>query len=231
VLLLGPNMGGKSTYLRAAAHAVVLAHVGCYVPAAAGARVGLTDAVFARVGASDDLSAHKSTFMLEMLETADILRNATEASLVVVDEVGRGTSVVDGLSIGLAVLEELAGRTRARTLFASHFPELAVAALRGPAPVRCMRAGAGGGAPASHRVALHPVHALSAGEAGAGEPSRAALQLLGTSMSEGLAVAAHAELPPRVRRRAEAVRGALERSGMPLAWAKAVLDAVAANPN
>ncbi|KAJ0399521.1 hypothetical protein P43SY_002186 [Pythium insidiosum] len=121
-LLTGPNMGGKSTYLRQNAHLVVLAQLGSFVPAAF-ARVGLVDKLFCRVGSADDLASDKSTFMVEMQDTATILTQATPRSLVVMDEVGRGTAVHDGVAIAGAVLEALAERS-VRTLFATHFTAL-----------------------------------------------------------------------------------------------------------
>ena len=123
IVLTGPNMGGKSTFLRQVATIVLLAQVGSYVPAAA-ARIGLVDRIFTRVGAHDDLAAGHSTFMVEMVETAAILHQATRRSLVILDEVGRGTSTEDGLAIARAVLEDLHGRIGARTLFATHYLEL-----------------------------------------------------------------------------------------------------------
>jgi DNA mismatch repair protein MutS len=122
-LITGPNMSGKSVYLRQAAVLVVLAQCGSFVPAAS-ARVGLVDRVFTRVGASDDLAAGRSTFMVEMSETAAILHGATERSLVLLDEVGRGTSTFDGVSLAWAVTEHLASKVKARTLFATHYHEL-----------------------------------------------------------------------------------------------------------
>ncbi|HEX9037875.1 MAG TPA: DNA mismatch repair protein MutS [Ktedonobacterales bacterium] len=124
MLLTGPNMAGKSTYLRQVALITLLAQAGSFVPAQS-ARIGLVDRVFARVGAEDDLARGLSTFMLEMVETAFILRHATERSLVVLDEVGRGTSSTDGLAIAQAVIERLCAVTGARTLFATHYHELA----------------------------------------------------------------------------------------------------------
>ena len=124
-LLTGPNMAGKSTYIRQVALIALLAHLGCWVPAAK-ARIGLVDRIFCRVGASDELSRGNSTFMVEMNETANILNNATARSLVVLDEIGRGTSTYDGISIAWAVAEHLHGDGSAgpRTLFATHYHEL-----------------------------------------------------------------------------------------------------------
>jgi DNA mismatch repair protein MutS len=124
MLLTGPNMAGKSTYLRQVALITLLAQIGSFVPAEA-ARIGLVDRIFTRVGAEDDLARGLSTFMLEMVETAYILRHATARSLVVLDEVGRGTSTADGLSIARAVVEYLYDHVGARTLFATHYHELA----------------------------------------------------------------------------------------------------------
>ncbi|HEY7850940.1 MAG TPA: DNA mismatch repair protein MutS, partial [Ktedonobacterales bacterium] len=124
MLLTGPNMAGKSTYLRQVALITLMAQIGSFVPARQ-ARIGLVDRIFARVGAEDDLARGLSTFMLEMVETAFILRHATERSLVVLDEVGRGTSSADGLAIAQAVIERLCSVTGARTLFATHYHELA----------------------------------------------------------------------------------------------------------
>ncbi|HEX6547988.1 MAG TPA: DNA mismatch repair protein MutS, partial [Candidatus Dormibacteraeota bacterium] len=122
-VLTGPNMAGKSTYLRQAALIVLLAQVGSFVPADSAA-VGLADRVFTRVGAHDDLASGMSTFMVEMTETANILNHATRASLVVFDEVGRGTSTYDGVSIAQAVVEHIHERVGCRTLFATHYHEL-----------------------------------------------------------------------------------------------------------
>lgn len=122
-LLTGPNMAGKSTWLRQNALMVILAQAGMFLPAAA-ARVGLVDRLFSRVGAADDLAGGRSTFMVEMTETAAILNQAGPRSLVVLDEVGRGTATWDGLAIATAVLEALHDRIRCRTLFATHFHEL-----------------------------------------------------------------------------------------------------------
>ncbi|HXY07853.1 MAG TPA: DNA mismatch repair protein MutS [Terriglobales bacterium] len=123
LLLTGPNMGGKSTYLRQAALTVILAQMGSFVPAAS-ARLGIVDRVFTRIGASDNLARGRSTFMVEMTETAAILHTATPQSLILLDEVGRGTATYDGLAIAWAVVEYVHARTRAKTLFATHYFEL-----------------------------------------------------------------------------------------------------------
>ena len=123
LVLTGPNMGGKSTYLRQAALAVILAQMGSFVPARS-ARLGLVDRVFTRIGASDNLARGRSTFMVEMTETAAILHTATPRSLILLDEVGRGTATYDGLAIAWAAVEYLHARTGAKTLFATHYFEL-----------------------------------------------------------------------------------------------------------
>ena len=122
-LVSGPNMGGKSTFLRQNALLVVLAQAGAFVPAKA-TRLGLVDRLFSRVGASDNLARGRSTFMVEMVETAAILAQATERSFVILDEIGRGTSTYDGLAIAWAVAEHVAGTNRCRALFATHYHEL-----------------------------------------------------------------------------------------------------------
>jgi DNA mismatch repair protein MutS len=124
VLLTGPNMAGKSTYLRQVALIALLAQIGSFVPAR-NARIGLVDRIFTRVGAEDDIASGKSTFMVEMEETATILHHATKHSLIILDEIGRGTSTYDGLAIARAVVEHLHNATGARTLFATHYHELA----------------------------------------------------------------------------------------------------------
>jgi len=129
LLLTGPNMGGKSTYLRQAALLVILAQMGSFVPARR-ARLGLVDRVFTRIGASDNLARGRSTFMVEMTETAAILNTATPRSLILLDEVGRGTATYDGLAIAWAAIEYLDARTRAKTLFATHYHELTELAER-----------------------------------------------------------------------------------------------------
>ena len=201
LLLTGPNMSGKSTYLRQAALIVILAQAGCFVPAAA-ARIGLVDRIFARVGAQDDLAAGRSTFLVEMLETARLLHGAGERSLVLLDEVGRGTSTWDGLAIAQAVAERLvAGRSGPRTLFATHFQELT--ALAGSlervanAAVTAEEDGRGG---------LRFLHRVAPGAA---------------DRSWGVQVAAIAGLPRPVLERAAELLAALESGG---AGAEALLE-------
>ena len=123
LLVTGPNMAGKSTYARQVALITIMAQAGCFVPAAS-ARIGCADRVFARVGASDDVSLGRSTFMVEMTEVANILNNATSGSLVILDEVGRGTGTYDGMSLAWAIAEDLSQRVRARTIMTTHYHQL-----------------------------------------------------------------------------------------------------------
>ena len=123
LLITGPNMGGKSTYMRQVALIALMAHIGSFVPAQK-AVFGPLDRLFTRIGAQDDLSMHQSTFMVEMTETAQILRHATNQSLVLLDEIGRGTSTYDGLSLAWATTEALTEETKALTLFSTHYFEL-----------------------------------------------------------------------------------------------------------
>ncbi|MBO0683746.1 MAG: DNA mismatch repair protein MutS, partial [Candidatus Dormibacteraeota bacterium] len=190
VVLTGPNMAGKSTYLRQVALIVLLAQCGSFVPAEAAA-VGLTDRVFTRVGAHDDLAAGMSTFMVEMAETANILNHATGASLVVLDEVGRGTSTYDGVSIAQAVVEFLhdSPRLGCRTLFATHYHELTALAERLP------------------RVWNERVEVLEEGDS-----VRFLHRVVpgGADRSYGIHVAALAGLPPQLLARARQVLAELE---------------------
>jgi DNA mismatch repair protein MutS len=130
-LITGPNMAGKSTYIRQCALLALLGHIGAFVPASA-ARVDLIDRIFTRIGASDDLARGQSTFMVEMSETANILNNATNRSLVILDEIGRGTSTFDGLSLAWSIIEHLHNQVGAKTLFATHYHELTELAGRLP---------------------------------------------------------------------------------------------------
>jgi DNA mismatch repair protein MutS len=191
VILTGPNMAGKSTYLRQAAIIVLLAQCGSFVPADR-AVIGLTDRIFTRVGAHDDISAGMSTFMVEMTETAHILGHATRASLVILDEVGRGTSTYDGVSIAQAVVEYLhdAPKLGCRTLFATHYHELTALAERLP------------------RVRNQRVEVLEEGDT-----VRFLHRVVpgGADRSYGIHVAAVAGLPPTVIARARDVLGELER--------------------
>jgi len=192
VILTGPNMAGKSTYLRQVALIVLLAQCGSFVPAAAGAVIGIADRIFTRVGAHDDLSAGMSTFMVEMTETANILNHATRASLVVFDEVGRGTSTYDGVSIAQAVVEHIhdSPRLGCRTLFATHYHELTALADR------------------LARVRNQRVEVLDEGDT-----VRFLHRVVpgGADRSYGIHVAALAGLPPQLIARARAVLGELER--------------------
>jgi DNA mismatch repair protein MutS len=139
LLITGPNMGGKSTYLRQTAMLVLMAQMGSFVPAES-LRFGLVDRIYTRIGASDNVARGRSTFMVEMMETATILNTATEKSLILLDEMGRGTATFDGLSLAWATVEYLHAETRARTLFATHYHELTMLAEKLPR-VRNMRVG------------------------------------------------------------------------------------------
>ncbi|HUP90730.1 MAG TPA: DNA mismatch repair protein MutS [Solimonas sp.] len=192
LVITGPNMGGKSTYMRQTALIVLLAHAGAYVPAQA-ARIGPIDRIFTRIGASDDLASGQSTFMVEMSETALILHNATRQSLVLMDEIGRGTSTYDGLSLARAVAEHLAAQVGAFTLFATHYFELTAMAeaLPGVANVH-LDAAEFSGADGERLVFLHQV-----------KPGPA-------NRSYGLQVAQLAGVPASVIRAARAQLLALE---------------------
>jgi DNA mismatch repair protein MutS len=123
MIITGPNMSGKSTYMRQVALITLMAHIGSFVPAES-ASISITDRIFTRIGASDDLAYGQSTFMVEMVEVATILQNATFKSLLILDEIGRGTSTFDGMSIARAVLEDVNNRIRCKTLFSTHYHEL-----------------------------------------------------------------------------------------------------------
>ncbi|HEX5327244.1 MAG TPA: DNA mismatch repair protein MutS, partial [Acetobacteraceae bacterium] len=194
LLLTGPNMAGKSTFLRQNALLVVLAQAGLPVPAEA-ARLGVVDRLFSRVGGGDDLARGRSTFMVEMTEAAAILHQAGPRSLVVVDEIGRGTATLDGLAIAWAVLEALHGAIRCRTIFATHFHELAELADRmsrlKPHTMRVKE----------WKQSVVFLHEVAEGAAG---------------RSWGVHVAELAGVPAPVVRRAAALLAALERHGGPL---------------
>jgi DNA mismatch repair protein MutS len=128
LLITGPNMGGKSTYMRQVALIALMAQTGCYVPAKS-ARIGPIDQIYTRVGASDDLAGGRSTFMVEMTESANILHNATASSLVLMDEIGRGTSTFDGLALAWAIGRFVLEKNKSLTLFATHYFELTRLAL------------------------------------------------------------------------------------------------------
>ena len=180
LLITGPNMGGKSTYLRQAAMLVLLAQMGSFVPAES-LRFGLVDRIYTRIGASDNVARGRSTFMVEMTETATILNTATSRSLILLDEMGRGTATFDGLSLAWATVEFLHAETKARTLFATHYHELTMLAEKLPR-VRNMRVGVKEGADCI--VFLHSI-----------EPGAA-------SKSYGIEVARLAGLPAAVIERA-----------------------------
>ena len=176
LVITGPNMGGKSTFMRQTALIVILARIGSYVPASA-ARIGPIDRVFTRIGASDDLAGGRSTFMVEMTEAANILNNATDCSLVLMDEIGRGTSTYDGLSLAWACANHIGRNVRAFTLFATHYFELTSLAteLEGCANVHLDAT--------EHGEKLIFLHTVKAGPA---------------NQSYGLQVAALAGVPPKV---------------------------------
>ncbi|MDO9104496.1 MAG: DNA mismatch repair protein MutS [Methylovulum sp.] len=176
LVITGPNMGGKSTYMRQAALIVLIAHIGCYVPAKS-LSLGPVDKIFTRIGASDDLASGRSTFMVEMSETANILHNATAHSLILMDEIGRGTSTFDGLSLAWACANHLAQETKAFTLFATHYFELTTLA--------------------NEHKAIHNVH-LDAMEHGDGIIFLHAVKAGPANQSYGLQVAALAGVPRSV---------------------------------
>jgi DNA mismatch repair protein MutS len=187
LLITGPNMGGKSTTMRQVALIVLLAHVGCFVPATS-ARIGPVDAIFTRIGASDDLASGRSTFMVEMTEAAAILHGATDQSLVLMDEIGRGTSTFDGVALAVAIARHLLDKNRCWTLFATHYFELTRLAHDYPVRQR---------APGCRRA--QPRHRL---------PARA--EEGPASQSYGIEVAALAGIPGAVVRDAKRRLRALE---------------------
>ena len=188
LVITGPNMGGKSTYMRSVALTVLLAYCGSYVPASA-ARIGPIDRILTRIGAADDLARGASTFMVEMTEAATILNSATRASLVLMDEVGRGTSTFDGLSLAFAIARELVERNRSLTLFATHYFELTQLAEQMPEVANVHVAAA------QSRGKVVFLHEVRDGPA---------------SQSYGLAVAQLAGVTPAVIARARAVLAQLE---------------------
>lgn len=193
-IVTGPNMGGKSTYLRQVALIVLMAQIGSFVPAEE-AQIGLVDRIFTRVGSGDDLAAGQSTFMMEMSEVANILRYATPKSLVVLDEVGRGTSTYDGLSLARAIVEYLAERTGPRVLFATHYHELTDLSELYPAVFNlCVVVKESNGEVIFLKKVL---------------PGKA-------DRSYGIHVAQMAGLPAEVTERAEQILHAMEQSGEPI---------------
>jgi DNA mismatch repair protein MutS len=191
-VVTGPNMAGKSTYLRQNAVMAALAQMGSFVPARR-ARVGVVDRLFSRVGAADDLARGRSTFMVEMVETAAILNQATTRSLVILDEIGRGTATYDGLSIAQACVERLNDVNRCRTLFATHFHELTRLAQTMPRLTNL-----------SLRVSEHRGQLVFLHEVAPGVADR----------SYGVQVARLAGLPAAVVKRARALLSELEGAGM-----------------
>lgn len=188
MIITGPNMAGKSTYMRQVALITFMAHVGCFVPAKS-AEISITDRIFTRIGASDDLAYGQSTFMVEMVEVATILQNATMRSLLILDEIGRGTSTFDGLSIAKAVLEDVTSRIRCKTLFSTHYHELTEleGALEGAINYKIVAA--------ERDKGIIFLHKIMRG---------------GTNKSFGIEVAKLAGLPQKVIARARAVSKELE---------------------
>jgi DNA mismatch repair protein MutS len=193
LIVTGPNMGGKSTFMRSIALTVLLAYCGSFVPAAS-AQIGPIDRILTRIGATDDLAKGSSTFMIEMTEAAAIMNQAGRHSLVLMDEIGRGTSTFDGLALAGAIAHELAQRNRCQTLFATHYFELTQleASLEGVANIHVAAAEANGKVVFLHQVREGPA-----------------------SQSYGLAVAALAGVPPAVLRRARGLLVQLEQRAVP----------------
>ncbi|MDH3266154.1 MAG: DNA mismatch repair protein MutS, partial [Gammaproteobacteria bacterium] len=188
LVVTGPNMGGKSTFMRQTALIAILAYIGSYVPASS-LRIGPVDRIFTRIGASDDLAGGRSTFMVEMTETATILHNATEQSLVLMDEIGRGTSTFDGLSLAWAAAHYMGETAHAFTLFATHYFELTALAQELAA---CSNVHLDA---TEHKGELVFLHAVKPGPA---------------NQSYGLQVAALAGVPREVIRRAKGYLKTLE---------------------
>jgi DNA mismatch repair protein MutS len=204
LIITGPNMAGKSTYLRQVALIVLMAQIGSYVPAES-ATIGLVDRIFTRIGAQDDLATGQSTFMVEMVETATILHHATPRSLIILDEIGRGTSTYDGLAIARAVVEYLHNNPRcgARTLFATHYHELVEAARMLPR-IQCLNVAVS--EEEGHVVFLHKI-----------VPG-------GADKSYGVHVAQLAGIPRPVIHRAEEILAELEQKGDAKARRKAMQE-------
>jgi len=204
LIITGPNMAGKSTYLRQVALIVLMAQIGSYVPAES-ATIGLVDRIFTRIGAQDDLATGQSTFMVEMVETATILHHATPRSLIILDEIGRGTSTYDGLAIARAVVEYLHNNRRcgARTLFATHYHELVEAARMLPR-IQCLNVAVS--EEEGHVVFLHKI-----------VPG-------GADKSYGVHVAQLAGIPRPVIHRAEEILAELEQKGDAKARRKAMQE-------
>ncbi|XZG69331.1 DNA mismatch repair protein MutS [Chitinibacteraceae bacterium HSL-7] len=208
LLITGPNMGGKSTYMRQVALITLLAHVGSFVPAAS-ARIGRVDRIFTRIGASDDLAGGRSTFMVEMTETANILNNATAESLVLMDEVGRGTSTFDGLALAWAIARALIDKNRAYTLFATHYFELTRLAQDYPVVANVHLDAV------EHKDTIVFLHAVKDGPA---------------SQSYGVAVAQLAGVPREVVRQARRKLQVLEEGSMASVQGDLFATAVMAEP-
>ncbi|MBA4709618.1 DNA mismatch repair protein MutS [Aquitalea aquatica] len=215
LLITGPNMGGKSTYMRQNALITLLAHIGSFVPAER-AVIGQIDRIFTRIGASDDLAGGRSTFMVEMTETANILNNASAQSLVLMDEVGRGTSTFDGLALAWAIAKALIEKSRAYTLFATHYFELTTLADQYPAVANVHLSAV------EHKDRIVFMHHVDEGPA---------------SQSYGLAVAQLAGVPPKVIREARRYLVELENQSAArvqpdlFSAPPAIVDTVESEPN
>ena len=209
MIITGPNMSGKSTYMRQIALITLMAHLGSYVPAAK-ADIALADRIFTRIGASDDLSYGQSTFMVEMVEVSEILHNATANSLVIMDEIGRGTSTLDGLSIAAAVAEDIAKRIRCKTLFSTHYHEMT--ALEGKVEgVKNYKVTA-----AESKNSVIFLHKVMRG---------------GANKSFGIEVAQLAGLPKAVTTRAKALSKQLEKSPLKLEEEKDEVNLITISEN